>query len=369
MAEIPEADRGYLEAALAAAAAARAFLAWLDQAAERLAPERLTELGAEAGSLHEPALRAARERLQSTPVPESLGSFGERLRAGFEDCHEAGSAFATLADQPASERIPRLIALLRLGARAQERLYPLRQALAPLHGLWDLPGVAVDDRQAHPGDEHHPPTGVVHVSRGGAHGGFSLYVPETYTAERAWPVIVALHGGSGEGRSFLWSWLREARSRAYLLLAPKSLGDTWDVDDDRGLLQILTWLGRNFRIDEQRILLTGLSDGATFGLLYGLAHPSVYRALAPMCGVFHPANEVVGNLERARGVPVYLVHGALDFLFPVFLAHHTRDTLLAAGAEVTYRELPQLSHTHPRSENVRVLDWFEALPPLAPASA
>jgi phospholipase/carboxylesterase len=37
---------------------------------------------------------------------------------------------------------------------------------------------------------------------------FSLYVPETYDAERAHPLVVALHGGSGNGGAFLWSWLR-----------------------------------------------------------------------------------------------------------------------------------------------------------------
>ena len=41
------------------------------------------------------------------------------------------------------------------------------------------------------------------------------------------PWIVALHGGSGHGRSFLWSWVREARSRRCLLVAPTSLGATW----------------------------------------------------------------------------------------------------------------------------------------------
>ena len=110
------------------------------------------------------------------------------------------------------------------------------------------------------------------------------------------------------------------------------------------------------------MLLTGLSDGGTYALLYGLAHPDMYRALAPLCGVLHPANEALGNMRRARGVPIYLVHGARDFLFPVQSARLARDVLLDAGAAVEYRELPELSHTYPRSENVRILRWFAALP-------
>ena len=37
--------------------------------------------------------------------------------------------------------------------------------------------------------------------------------------------------------------------------------------------------------------------------------------------------------------------------------------LRAAGAALTYRELPELSHTYPRSENLNILRWLEALPP------
>ncbi len=233
----------------------------------------------------------------------------------------------------------------------------LRFALRPFAGYWDLPGTApADPEQPHQGEV--ASAGITHMTRGGHHGGFSLYVPEAYVPEREWPLIVALHGGSGNGRGFLWTWVREARSLGYLLVAPTAHGNTWSETDDRGLLEILGWLDRYYKLDHRRILLTGLSDGATFTLLYGLAHPNVYRALAPLCGVFHPANEIVGNLGRAPGVPIYQVHGAQDFLFPVHLARAERDILLNAGAALTYRELPELSHTYPRSENVAILRWF-----------
>lgn len=54
--------------------------------------------------------------------------------------------------------------------------------------------------------------------------------------------------------------------------------------------------------------------------------------------------------------------GGLDFLFPIALARVARDTPTAAGTALVYRELPELSHTYPRSGNARILGWFEALP-------
>ena len=45
-------------------------------------------------------------------------------------------------------------------------------------------------------------------------------------------------------------------------------------------------------------------------------------------------------------------------MFPVDVARSARDAFTAAGAEVVYREIPDLSHTYPREENTLILDWL-----------
>ena len=57
-------------------------------------------------------------------------------------------------------------------------------------------------------------------------------------------------------------------------------------------------------------------------------------------------------------MPVYLVHGALDWMFPVHTAGLARQALRAAGARLVYREIEDLSHTYPRDENPKILDWL-----------
>jgi phospholipase/carboxylesterase len=362
VADLAPDEARYLRAAFDAAHAARVFLDWMEQASERLAPERSVALAEQTEAAHGGPLRAGRAALDASPPPPELAPFAERFNEGFEHVERACELFTSFSTGPPHERIARILGAIHCLARAQETFYQLRLGLPPFAAYWCLPGIEVADQPARRGSAGAPATGILHVSRGGHHGGFSLYVPEQYTPERPWPTIVALHGGSGNGRDFLWTWVREAKSCGYLLVAPTAAGDTWSAVDDRGLLQVLAWVEQRYRLDVDRILLTGLSDGATFTLLYGLAHPDVYRALAPLCGVLHPANEVLGNLGRARGVPIYLVHGAQDFLFPVALAHVTRDTLASAGAALEYREIADLSHTYPRSENARILRWFDSLP-------
>ena len=49
-------------------------------------------------------------------------------------------------------------------------------------------------------------------------------------------------------------------------------------------------------------------------------------------------------------------------MFPVQIARMGRDALEAAGARVVYREIEDLSHTYPRDENPRILDWLLSSP-------
>lgn len=356
MADARDADAAteiaYLRGVLHAAAVAAELLAEMEYVAERLAPERSSGLAAAIDTRFTAAIGERYEALARVAVPRELEDFDRMFRAAFEHARDCAGLFASFPAAPPSERIPRILTALHHLAQAQEHFYPLRALLPPFRDFWS-PESTPEAPPARPS--------LVRVSAGGHHGGFALYVPEQYEEGRAWPLIVALHGGSGNGRDFLWTWVREAKRRGYVLVAPTAVGSTWGDVDEIGLLEILAWTSHRYRIAADQVLLTGLSDGATFTLVYGLAHPEAFRALAPCCGVFHPVNFANGNLDRARDVPIYLVHGALDFLFPVALAHLTRDTLAAAGARLVYRELADLSHTYPRSENPAILDWFATL--------
>jgi phospholipase/carboxylesterase len=187
-------------------------------------------------------------------------------------------------------------------------------------------------------------------------------VPEYYTPDRAWPVVMALHGGSGNGRNFLWSWLRDARSFGAILIAPTATGPTWALmgedHDTPNLSRILAAVRGRWNVDAQRMLLTGMSDGGTFCYVTGLDSASPFTHLAPVASTFHPLMAEMADAERLRGLPIFLVHGRLDWMFPVQVARHTRDALAAAAADVTYREIEDLSHTYPREINAQILQWI-----------
>jgi len=250
---------------------------------------------------------------------------------------------------------------LREVSRALEALYPLTGALPTLSRFFLAPGV--DSEPVSPAARVGVATGVRHVANDtGQRGGFSLYVPEDYNPARGHPLVMALHGGSGHGRLFLWSWLREVRGRGVILVAPTAIGATWSLMepevDSANLVRILEAIAGQWHVDRTRLLLSGMSDGGTFTLLSGLDAGSPFTHLAPAAASFHPLLLAMADPRRLTGLPVYLVHGALDWMFPVSTARTAQRALTAAGAQVTYREIADLSHVWPREEGARIIDWF-----------
>ncbi|HAP10652.1 MAG TPA: phospholipase, partial [Afipia sp.] len=170
------------------------------------------------------------------------------------------------------------------------------------------------------------------------------------------------------GRGFLWSWLRDARSFGAILVAPtsagNSLGSTWalmgDDNDTPNLARIVEQVSAQWNVDPDRRLLTGMSDGGTFCYVSALDSGSPFTHLAPVSATFHPMLISMADAQRMQGLPIYLVHGALDWMFPVEVARQAQRALSAAGADVTYREIDDLAHTYPREINAPLLEWLKA---------
>jgi phospholipase/carboxylesterase len=306
------------------------------------------------------ALRAVRPRL--VDWPPSFAAIGSAFQAASD---QALAAFDGLrAVQDGNGDLISVFRALRHAPRAQEALYPLAAKLPPVSEFFVDPALREDAglkaRLAEPANES---TGIIHDhNEPGSRGGFSLYVPEYYRDDRAWPLVMALHGGSGNGRGFLWSWLRDARSFGAILVAPTATGNTWALmgedTDTPNLARILDVVRSRWNIDPAKLLLTGMSDGGTFCYVTGLESASPFTHLAPVAATFHPLMAEVADAERLRGLPVYLVHGRLDWMFPVQVARQTQAALRAAGADVTYRELDDLSHCYPREMNPAILHWL-----------
>ena len=338
----------------------------LEDAKRQLHPMNVAGLAASAAGCRQP-LADGLAAFESAPWPERLRRFADYSREAAGHAIQAldGLTGAAGLDNPA----PGAWRALGKLSRATEALYPVsamlpavsRHFVHPAHR--DDESLAARLADADPGREE---VGIVHsANRTDQRGGFSLYVPEYHRGEPC-PLVVALHGGSGHGRGFLWTWLRDARTRGLILLSPTSRAATWSLMgpdiDSPNLDAMVERIKAQWNVDPERVLLTGISDGGTFCFLTGLRDDAPFTHLAPCSASFHPMLLEMASRRRLSGLPVYLVHGALDWMFPVEVARIARDALAAAGAEVEYREIGDLSHTYAWEENDRIVDWLKGRP-------
>ena len=311
----------------------------------------------------EVALGEALLRLEAWPPDladpkAALSAAGVEVLAAFHELRQAPEQ---------ADGLGAVFRALRHAPRAQEALYPLASGLPPISRYFldppcrDDTGLRSRLAQAEPD----PDTGILHFdNEPGARGGYSVYVPETYEPGVALPLVMALHGGSGHGRGFLWSWLRDARTYGAILVAPTSLGRTWAISgedtDTPNLAHILAQVCTRWRVDPDRLLLAGMSDGGTFAYVSGLEATSPFTHLAPTASAFHPMLTGFADPDRISGLPIHITHGALDWMFSVTMAREAHAALSSAGARVVYREIDDLSHTWPRELNADILRWLNA---------
>jgi len=332
----------------------------LEYAARHVAPDTLTQLATAMAGRGE-ALDAALAESRAMDWPDRWAPVRECLESAAEQASRSLISFSVAADDMrAAGRA------LRLAVRATEALYPLAGFMRGISAHFIEPAARGDPAiiariaAAQPGRDG---VGTLHLGGPpGTRGGASLYVPEYDDGVRSWPLVVALHGGSGNGGDFLWTWLRTARTTGCVLLAPTAIGETWSLTepeiDGPNIARLMAGVTAQWRIDPRRMLLTGMSDGGTFCYSWGLGRDCPCTHLAPVAAGYHPFLMGFADIERLPGFPVRITHGARDWMFAATTAREAARTLRAAGANVDHAEIADLAHTYPREENAAILDWF-----------
>ena len=327
-----------------------------DAAMRRLNPLALPEIREEL-LVHLQPLAAARQALPAI-LP---GAIQESVRSALlRACDFISSAIKGFANDADLQRAYiEALRAARKQCRAQEALFALcgvfpevNRYFLPAEGkTLPMPAGNLSDAE----------TGIFHIGADQnlyERGGYSLYIPEAYTPQQAWPLIIALHGGYSHGRDFLFTWLREARSRGYILFAPTSSGMSWSIthaeSDGHRLARHLEEVSSRVNIDRNRTLLTGMSDGGTYALELALSPNSPFRFVAPVACALPPV-----DLRQVGEKHIFWIHGAQDWIFPVSYAVLAGKKLLGAGAGLQQKIVRDLSHTYPTEENSAILQWFE----------
>ena len=298
--------------------------------------------------------------------PEDLQDFHSKLTEAVAQLEKSINFFMTA---PSPNWTMAFLYSRNAFCKALYGFYAIREHLPTISRYFAVEGaetIAADQPSTAPGGD--APRGFSHHERDGVVGAYSLYVPENYSPDRQWPLIICLHGGYGAGNEYIWTWLRSARTKGFILLSPKSLVETWTMTmgspDTRSVMQMLDRVQETYAIDRSRIYLTGLSDGGIFTYIMGLERHELFAGIAPVAGALHMAADPMLRTGTGKELPIFVIHGVHDFIFPVTFTRQTNGLLTQLGYNLKYEELPEWGHAFPYSINERlVMPWFESLPP------
>jgi poly(hydroxyalkanoate) depolymerase family esterase len=185
---------------------------------------------------------------------------------------------------------------------------------------------------------------------------YKLYVPASYAGElgHAMPMVVMLHGCTQSPDDFAAGTRMNvlAEQHGFLVVYPGQAANAngskcwnWfraeDQDRDRGEPSLIAGITRevtkNYRVDERRIFVAGLSAGAAMAIILGVTYPELYAAVGAHSGLpygaahdmpsafgaMHGAGPLrgmpnvrakpaAGRLSPAHRVPIIVFHGDSD---------------------------------------------------------
>ena len=184
------------------------------------------------------------------------------------------------------------------------------------------------------------------------------YVPHSYRPNEPLPLLILLHGGGRNPSDWFGSYSRRAEAGRFIIVAPKSSSKTWEAAGDSGpdvsrINRALAVVFSRYAIARNRIIIGGLSDGASYAVSLGVANGDRISGV-----IAYSPGYVVG--QTGRGRPSFFIsHGSHDKMLPVTGARRLVAYLRDAGYAVEYREFNG-GHEVPAGISDAALTWAGA---------
>lgn len=239
------------------------------------------------------------------------------------------------------------------------------------------------DQPAYDPSLHDPRSGVIikeyQARNDGSTQEYSVYIPRSYTPERRWPLVVAMHGLGGQHTDVINNAAYQilAEQRGFIMLSPSGRGrrNFFRGPGEEAALRAIEEVRRAYNIDPDRISLTGVSMGGSSSMHLALHYPDRWAASHPVCGLYtfgrmgvltdaDPDPYELSNngdvsfiAENAFGFPLRFSHGDIDATVPVEHGRRMDERFRELGYPTIYVEVPGAPHGD--IDTVGRHDWLE----------
>lgn len=189
---------------------------------------------------------------------------------------------------------------------------------------------------------------------------YLIYLPPEYQQKEKWPLLLFLHGAGERGNDLDLvkihgppKLIGQGKDFPFVVVSPQCPEDQWW--EPVSLTALIDHIEQKYKIDPERIYVTGLSMGG-FGTWSLAAHiPDRLAAIAPVCGG--------GERFMARRIgrlPAWVFHGAKDEVVPLERSEEMVEAIRKEGAEVEFTVYPDAGHDSwtDTYNNPKLYEWF-----------
>jgi predicted peptidase len=176
---------------------------------------------------------------------------------------------------------------------------------------------------------------------------YLLFLPEGYGKDdKQWPVLVFLHG-SGESGNDLTKVKKHGPPKIvekktdfpFIVVSPQApdFKTGWRAETLNALLDDVL---AKYKVDSDRVYLTGLSMGGGGTWEWATANPERFAALVPICGYRNDPKQAA----KLKELPIWAFHGAKDTTVPLSRSEVMVNAIKDAGGNVKLTVYPNAAH-------------------------
>jgi predicted peptidase len=177
---------------------------------------------------------------------------------------------------------------------------------------------------------------------------YLLYLPQKYHHNTAkYPLVIYLHGSSQKGRDLnklkaygLPSLIEKGNQYEFIIVSPQCRPEVIDWSSDNWFEPLYAEITSKYRIDPDRVYITGISMGGGGALEIAKKHPEKFAALVPLC----PWNSGVERICQLRNIPIWTLHGTDDQVVPITESQEKVAKLKECNANVKFTALDNEGH-------------------------
>jgi len=183
---------------------------------------------------------------------------------------------------------------------------------------------------------------------------YTVDVPATYDPARKYQVRMQLHGGVGRpdpaARGDGSIGALAGAEQIYVLPQAWAAAEWWTAAQDENVPAILDLVKRRYNVDENRVVLSGVSDGGTAAFYVAMRDTTPFASFLPLNGFILVLRNrdlgIAGALfpHNLTNKPFFVVNGGQDRLYPAARVEPYLTQFKAGGLTMVYQPQPEAGH-------------------------